>query len=1523
MMRRWPVVLATFVVTLSLTLTPNGDFSLVEFAKPVTAAGSRPSPTPRAPVPPRSFVPTVINRTPVGGPTSAVALSPATLDTAHEVAALRTRNSRTFRYQGHLVSVVSPVPANFQDAQGRWQAIDSNLGKSGSASGTWRNRSNSLLLTLPSDLGQSPVRLESSGSWVEFKLQGGSARGSVAGDTATYANALPGVTVALKSLADGVKESLTLAGPSAGSTFTYSFRSSHGLSLRTRDDGGLDVVDGAGVARFYVPAPFMYDSSQNSAAFSPAVRLVVDKTRSSASTITLSADPVWLASSDRRWPVVIDPSFHGGSSYLAATRFCEIDNGSLSSTSNCSGTTTQLGYDGTIVHRGLLQFSLQGLFSTPVVLLGAQLSLSTPASGGPDLVPGPPGVSVEALSETWSTGATWNTRNGATAWATPGGTVGATSLATLESASTTRTTWASVGMLPLVQQWVTDAGANNGVVVESSDETTQGSATIDATSPHLYVAWDDQLGELPYYRTVGQGLNDRLQSEVNVVNGNLLLKATDFTVKGTGMDLQYIRYFNLDANAGSGSWTNNLGDVYLESEQDQTIVLHGPSGYEAAFAWNSTSYLPAPGLQADLACGGQPATCSVTFHNGGLVYNFSALPQAGSIAQLASIVDAGGDRIGLSYNTNNTLASATDTQGRVTTFAYGSSLGSNLITQATDPAGRTYEYFYTLQQFPQPVGSVVLLTGYIDAGGNQTTFTYDLTNGHVQITDPLKNATTVNFDTSTHRVTSVVRPGSVTTGYTYNSGTTAVTDPDGNQTTYSYDNLGRVTKTVDPMGKVTTTTYSSSNVPTSQTNPAGGTTNFGSDGNNNPTSRSSVGGPTTSNSFQDAQNPFSPTSRTDTQGNRWTYVYGPGGRIMQKTDPMGRTTKYTYDANGRMSSLTDPNGSTTSYQYDVHGNLTKVVNPAPMGPESFTWDGLSRLSSTTDGRGSTTSFTYDALDRQIKITYADRSAVSTTYDANGNTIARQDVTGTTTQTFDALNRMTKQTPPAGQSITYGYDRAGNLTSETDSGGTITQQFNAGGQLTAVTDRAGGKTTFQYTTTTSSWTYPNGITETVSTDQFGETTSVKAVTSTGTVLTSLTYSYVNPANGSATTQRYEVTDAAGNVTTFSYDQLNHLSGAVTKNASGGVTANRQYTYDGVGNLTSSSTNGTTTNFTYNAANEVTQAGATTYSYDAAGNETGDSTGAALTYNAAGQTTGITPAGGSQIQMTYAGSGQAQRVQAGSVTFQYDGGGLTSSNVGGTSTYYAKLPNGWMLSEQVRTGVYYYLHDALGSVLALTDKAGSIVNGYQYDPYGNVVSQQEAVPNIIKWVGGIWDAAAGLYKLGDRYYSPTLTRFTQRDPAHQCVNGYGYASDDPVDNSDPSGDLWISCWGPGWYSYWFWGWWGWWGWHGGYFGTCLFDFNQWDDFFLPWIAGGIGAFLGWRIGGWVGAVVGWIIGSILGWLAWCCTNSDTGNFLLVTTNFQIWWAPGYWWYENLGVYWEWGRNAGCNMAWWQGYAYCWPW
>ena len=232
-----------------------------------------------------------------------------------------------------------------------------------------------------------------------------------------------------------------------------------------------------------------------------------------------------------------------------------------------------------------------------------------------------------------------------------------------------------------------------------------------------------------------------------------------------------------------------------------------------------------------------------------------------------------------------------------------------------------------------------------------------------------------------------------------------------------------------------------------------------------------------------------------------------------------------------------------------------------------------------------------------------------------------------------------------------------------------------------------------------------------------------------------------------------------------------------------------TADGAGNLTSATINGKATSYSYNAGNQLTGDGTNSYSYDANGNETGSSAGLALAYNARNQTTSITAPGQQASSLAYLGAGQSELTQAGGASLANDLLGVGSRSDQGASAYYTRDDNGTLLGERLSAGDYYYLQDGLGSIVAVTDSAGSAANTYSYDPYGQSTKTTGTVPNAFGYAQGL-QAPAGLYHFGQRYYDPGAGRWTQQDPAVEPgdpvqANRYLYAGVDPLNNVDPSG------------------------------------------------------------------------------------------------------------------------------------------
>ena len=120
-----------------------------------------------------------------------------------------------------------------------------------------------------------------------------------------------------------------------------------------------------------------------------------------------------------------------------------------------------------------------------------------------------------------------------------------------------------------------------------------------------------------------------------------------------------------------------------------------------------------------------------------------------------------------------------------------------------------------------------------------------------------------------------------------------------------------------------------------------------------------------------------------------------------------------------------------------------------------------------------------------------------------------------------------------------------------------------------------------------------MTQTVTYDASGRQTGVRATSASGATLTDFSYSYANPATGADTALGWRLSEPAG-ATTYAYDALERLTDA------NGPAGHYSYAYDANSNRSSQSLDGTTTTYTYNAANQMTAVGATTFSYDANGN-----------------------------------------------------------------------------------------------------------------------------------------------------------------------------------------------------------------------------------------------------------------------------------------------------------------------------------
>ena len=783
------------------------------------------------------------------------------------------------------------------------------------------------------------------------------------------------------------------------------------------------------------------------------------------------------------------------------------------------------------------------------------------------------------------------------------------------------------------------------------------------------------------------------------------------------------------------------------------------------------------------------------------------------------------------------LSAITDPTGRKTTLTYSSTTANLAQTNTVAPDGTvldstTYTTNYGDFDITHPAGNktgvrlgnfnraarIVRITDKVAGTGPTRTYNHDY-HPTVQVTDPLGRHTSYRAsEIGNSTLTRIER----------------TTDPLGRVRSDAFDVRGNQIGATNGLGATWTAGYDSLDNRTSVRAP-------------DVAGRGTGSGRVTSWAYANTAQPHQPSSSTDTQGNVSSHSYDAAGNRTKIQDTTGGTTSgqavsatYNPPAGGTMTcggrpgqvcSETDGRNLTTNYVYNGAGNRARTTPPAPAKPTSFDYDTAGRVVSRTDGKGQITRHVYDSADRLTQVRLSGVTACTSTeiaagncvkydYDRNGNLLAQHDRNGQLSYGYDALNRVTSRTNPGQSAITSSYDANSNLLSLSDPAGTTNYSYDAANQLVTLAEPGGSCTSsptvrctrFGYdndgnrTTTT----YPTNptTTMTVTPDNTGRPQRIKTVTGSGsTAVTHTDLSYIydyttssgSKQDGALVSSRTDhlttSSSGSGYVTGYGYDTQNQLKHVTETDWYGTVVNRWLYSYDRSGNRTSASLTGTpgaaTTSFGYDNANRlISRDGSTAgFSYDDNGNETaavGASTRTAGTWNNKDQLTAAT-VGATTTTFSYLGRDHGERLSAGATSFRNADQGVLASTTGSTTTSFVRDPAGRLVAMRRGTTSYYYLFDNIGSVLGLVDANGARSHRYTYDPYGIHVTaptEPAGVSNPYRFTGEHRDSQTGLYKLGIRYYDPTLGRFTQVDPTGQDPH-YTYARNNPSNFTDPTG------------------------------------------------------------------------------------------------------------------------------------------
>lgn len=699
------------------------------------------------------------------------------------------------------------------------------------------------------------------------------------------------------------------------------------------------------------------------------------------------------------------------------------------------------------------------------------------------------------------------------------------------------------------------------------------------------------------------------------------------------------------------------------------------------------------------------------------------------------------------------------------------------------------------------------LIGVTDATGHETQIQNVVGDQTITFTDALRSSSTV---LTLDDLGDTLRSDTVSGGVTLT-------------TQFAFDSVGHAIQKTDALNQTVSAAYDAQGDLTRYTDAAHNDSRFAYNSFGQMTTVIGLGGTVLANATYDASGNMASvqalgsgvvtfvydssgrmTSRTDAAGRITGYGYDSSSRLTQLSDGFGKPTGLGYDSGNRLTSVTDPLGNVTTFTYDAADNVISAENGRHFS-QSYTYSPLGRLATMTDSlgqkasntydadgniltatdrNGATTTFTYDADGHTTRIDYPAGEFLAYTYDGFGRPVTVANGSSSIDNTYDAIGQLTSTVTHAHGlapvTLSFTYDAAGNRLSSRGPDGTVYYGYDALDRLTDVIDTTGGKFNFGYDTSSrlATLTRPNGVNDSYTYDAAGKLTGVTSAFA-GNVIQSITQTF--DANGQVSSR----TDAGG-TTSYTHD----ITGRLT--AVSGSTGSQTYAYDAAGNRTSSPTSAAVA---FNSADEMTSDGNFNYSYDAEGQRTSRvdlGTGAKTTYvyNGRHQLTSIQYPDGTSTTYTYDPLGRRLSATTGgnTSTFLYDGLDVRLEYAGASLA--ASYTGGGQPDrplEMVRGGsAYFYLQGFQGNVAGLTDGSGAVKANYSYDAFGVPTSPSPGVANPFTYTGREYDAKSGLYYNRARYYESASGSFLSQDP----LGGgepYAYASDDPVDLSDPGGAI----------------------------------------------------------------------------------------------------------------------------------------